>query len=222
MKHMKKQKPTNTPGSKKPLDVKVKIAMGVGIGLVVAGVGYLGYLGWYHSQTDVARSVSYDEFPEELISTETSESESTQTVYTQDEILTTNATFGEVLNYAIEDPTNDITVTGVTKGTDYSSIIGIDGDAIVVTYTAVIGDEAGWNSEPVIFTATMSDGAARMLTYVNMDGTWVDPSTGLAEMEYGETYEFIAYCECSDGTDSADIYSYASDMYCQELSVTAE
>lgn len=217
---MKKKTTSNMAGSKKPLDIKVKVAMGVGIALVAVGVGYLGYLSWYHSQTDVAREVAYDEFP----SMESAEVDATETpevqAYEQDDIQTTNATFGEVLSYEIEDPVNTITVTGVTEGTDYASVIGVNSNCITVAYDVVIGDEDGWTSEPVMFTATMGDGAYRLLTYVNVDGKWIDPSIGSTTLEAGKTYQCIAYCEAPNYDGSISLYSYASDMHCQELVVT--
>lgn len=220
---MKKNSISNMASNKKHLNVKVKIAMGVGIVLVAVGVGYLGYFSWYHSQTDTARNVSYDEFPKELSDAADADSEfveSTSSEYSQDEIPSTNVKFGDVLDYVIEDPVNDITVTGVCQGTDYASIIGVNSNAVVVAYNTVIGDEKGWSSEPVVFTVTMGDGAYRMLTYVNVDGTWVDPSIGSTTLEYGQTYECVAYCEAPNYDEEVDIFSYASDSYCQELVVT--
>lgn len=219
----KKSIPEDMASNKRPLDGRVKIAMAVGIALVAVGVGYLGYFGWYHSQTDTARNVSYDEFPEELRN-ETSVDgdfiESTSSEYSQDEIPSTNVTFGDVPGYVVEDPANDITVTGVYQGTDYASIIGVNSNAVVVAYDTVIGKEEGWTSEPVVFTATMGDGSYRMLTYVNVDGTWVDPSIGLVTLEYGQTYKCVAYCEAPNYDEEIHIFSYASDSYCQELVVT--
>ena len=217
---MKKKSISNMAGNKKALDVKVKVAMGVGIALVAVGVGYLGYLAWYHAQTDVARPVDYDEFPIEESTEFTDDNPVANETYEQEDIPTTNAKFGDVLSYEIEDPVNTVTVTGVYEGTDYASVIGVNSNAVVVTYDVVIGEEDGWTSEPVMFTATMGDGSRRLLTYVDVDGSWVDPSIGSTTLEHGKTYQCIAYCEAPNYDGDVKLYSYASDMHCQELVVT--
>lgn len=205
----------------KGLSTKLKVALAIGIAAVVAGVGYLGYFAWYHAQSDIAREVDYDEFPSEfksnLESGDTDFIESTSQEF--DDIKVTEVSVGQKMSYEMKSGKSDVTITGIHSGTEYSSLIGAEGDTFSVTYNVVIGEEEGWTSDAnFVLTATFPEGSYRMETYANVDGQWVNLLSGIATLESGKTYECVAICEAIDLEQDVDIFVYTGND-CECLSV---
>lgn len=205
---------SNEAGSKKPLDLKIKLLLGVGIGLIAAGVGYLGWHAYSHSNST---EPVYDEFPEWLLS-ESEEYVPSQVINSQVGMDSFEVSVANP-EYSMSDSRLTSTITGVSVGTEYSSITSKEADQFCITYNVTVDSEEGWSKEPIVFAVTDGDRTVRMFTKVNIDGNWLDVTNGSADMKQGSTYECIAYCS-EDDLDGLIVYAMNTDYKSVELVLT--
>lgn len=197
------KKETNSiVGNKKPLDIKVKISMIFGVGLIVTG---LGYLTWHSVSHNTATAVKYDEFPEWISASEADED------YIPSEMIH-EQTGIETVNIAMANPDyswSDVNLTNqfesIAVGTAFASITGKNEDLFTISYKTVCDNEDGWSSEPLAFTVSFDDVSHRMKTLIYVDDKWQDISNESVELESGKEYDCLAYSDAGALTNGISV-----------------
>ncbi len=208
------KKSISETGSKKPLDIKLKLVLGLGIGLIAAGVGYLGWHVYSHSN---ATASTYDEFPEWLTE-ESGEYVPSQILNQQTGMDAFEVSISNP-EYSMSDSHLTDVITGISVGTEYAAITGKQASQFCIAYDVTVDSEEGWSKEPIVFTVKDSDETVRMTTKIKAGDDWQNITSGSVELEAGSTYQCIAYCS-KDSLDGLTVYAMDTDYKSVELDLT--